>query len=174
MADPELKEIARRHYEEDAGHDQWFVHDMAQLECERDLAWVSGPEHRVTRDISYRLIAALLGAGDDRVRWAVPLVLEASAQVFFGRVIGLLARAGFQRPLLFYAEHHREAEAEHDVSSEEGARALDQITFEPERYEDALALMHCSFDLIEQLAAHLDRHRVAAAGRDIQARDEPA
>jgi hypothetical protein len=163
MTDAGLREIARRHHAEDAGHDQWFAHDMVQLGCERDLSWVFGPEHRLTRDVSYRLIAELLRARDDRVRWTLPLVLEAGASVFFVRMIDLLARAGFQRPLLYFSHHHQQAEAEHDVSTEAGTRALDQISFEPAVYEEALGLVHRSFDLLEQLAAHFESHRVSTS-----------
>lgn len=165
MSDAGLREIARRHHEEDAGHDKWYTHDMAQLGCERDLSWVFGPEHQLTRDISYRFIAELLRASDDRVRLALPLVLEACGSVFFFRMIDLLARAGVQRPLLYFAHNHQQVEAEHDVFMEEGTRALNQISFEPEVYEEALGLVHRSFDLFEQLAAHFESHRASAAAR---------
>jgi hypothetical protein len=66
--------------------------------------------------------------------------------------------------LLYFSDHHQQAEAAHDVSTEEGTQALDRISFPPERYEEALALVHRSFDLLEQLAAHFERHRAAGAG----------
>jgi hypothetical protein len=162
MEDPELREIARKAREGDAGHEQWFAFDVAALDCERDVRWILGPEHRVTRDVSYALLSELLHASDDRVRMVFPLVLEASASVFFFRVIDLIERAGFKGELRYFARHHQQVESEHDFYTESTSEALDAISYEPAAYEAALTLVRRSFDHLTRFAAHLEAHR---AGR---------
>lgn len=159
---PELREIARRLRAEDSGHDDWFAFDAAALGCTRDVGWLMGPHHCVTRDACYELVSELLQIHDDRARFVVPLVLEAAGSVFFVRVIDLLERAGYRGELRYFARHHQEVEAEHDIFSSSTSRALDAIEFDPESFEQALALMHRVFDRLVILAEYLERHRLGA------------
>ena len=159
MTQPELRDIARRLRDEDAGHDDWFAFDVEALDCTRDVSWVMGREHRVTRDSCYAIVSELLSVRDDRARFVVPLVLEAAGSVFFVRVIDLLDRAGYRGQLRYFARHHQEVEAEHDIFSSATGAALDAITFDPESFAQAQRLMHRVFDHLVRLAAHLEGHR---------------
>ena len=163
VEEPRLRAISGQHRAEDAGHDQWFVSDVHELECARDLVWVFGDEHQVTRDVTYALISESIHATDDRVRLVLPLVLEAAGSLFFPRVVTLLERAGYSGGLRYFARSHQEVEAGHDMFSEASQRELEAIPFDDSTFEEAVVVVHRCFDLCEQLAAHLERHRLTAA-----------
>ncbi len=163
IRDPALKEISTRHREEDAGHQVWFAQDAVQLAVERDVVWVFGPEHEPTRDASYSLIAEIMGAHDDRVRLTLPLVLEAAGSTFFYRVNGLLARSGDERPLRYFSRSHQQVEADHDIFTEAGSRALDAIEFDDASYDVAIATVRRCFAAFDRLASHLQRYLDAPA-----------
>jgi len=163
--DPELRELARRHREEDAGHEQWFATDAEELGCARDVVWVFGADHQTTRDVSYELVAEILHATDDRLRLVFPLALEAMGSVFFPRVVAMLERAGFRGRLRYFARSHQHIEESHDIFTGESNKALDSITLEPVVYDQAIALVERCFAHGERLAAHLESHRAAAGSR---------
>lgn len=160
--DPRLREIARRHRDEDAGHEGWFALDVEELGCTRDVVWIFGAEHQPTRDFSYELLAELLHTSDDRVRVVFPLILEATGSIFFFRVIDLLERAGFRGRLRYFARSHQQVEAEHDIFTMEGVREIDTIEFEPPLYDEAVALVHRCFDHFERWGTHLETYRASA------------
>ena len=159
VREPAIKAIASQLAAEDAGHEQWYLYDIEQLDCARDLRWLFSAEHQPVRDIVYMLMAQLLRADDDRVRIVFPLVLEAAGSVFFKRVVGLLRRADYQRPLRYFARSHQEVEEEHDIFSEDGQLALTAIEFDATSYRDALGLISSCFDAFEGLADHLEHQR---------------
>lgn len=161
---PQLRELARRHREEDAGHEQWFVFDVRELGCDRDILWVFGKDHRVTRDVTYGLVAEALKANDDRVRVVFPLVLEAAGSLFFPRVVQFIERVGMGERLRYFARSHQEVEADHDIFSEESRRVLDTFALDPATYDEAIGLVDRCFDLCERLTHHLEKHRLAATG----------
>lgn len=158
IRDPELSRIAHRHREEDAGHEGWFLFDVAALGCERDLAWTFGEAHELTRDVSYQLIAEVLMAQDDRERLVMPLVLEAIGAEFFGRVIGALERARFEKPLRYFARHHQNVEADHEIFTDAAHADLSAIAFDEATFARSVAMVHRAFDAMERLAAHLHAH----------------
>ena len=95
VRDPALRAIARMHREEDRGHDAWFLRDILQVEGRvPDVREVFGAGHAVTRDAAYALVVEALQATDDCVSIALLLVLESTGNVFFGRVVEWLERAG--------------------------------------------------------------------------------
>lgn len=164
VKEPQIHEIVHRHWREDKGHEQWFLHDVAVLQCEPSLAWVFGPEHELPRDVSYQFIAEVIRAEDDRERLVMPLVLEAGGAEFFGRVIAALVRAGFDGPLRYFARHHQQIEADHDIFTSISHSEMAAIPFDFVTYERTLGMVHRSFDAFERLAAHLEVHRSRAGG----------
>ena len=158
VRDPKLRELADGLRKDDAGHERWFWFDMTQLGCTPDVEWVLGREHQATRDVTYSLMSELLRADDDRVRMVFPLVLEATAAVFFPYVSNLLARAAGPR-LLYFGDTHRDAEAAHELYEQARAQQLAAIEFDEPTYVAAVALVHRCFDLFERLFAHLEQQR---------------
>jgi hypothetical protein len=161
VQDPEMRDIAGRHREEDAGHEQWFLTDAVELDSTRDVAWIFGTEHRPTRDFSYLLLSEILTAGDDRLRLLFPLVLEAAGAVFFERVVGLVKRSGYQGRLRYFAPSHQQVESAHEIFSDQNERRIDEIVFDPKTFQDARDLINRCFDACESMAAHLEAHRTA-------------
>ena len=158
ITEPKLRELADSLRQDDAGHERWFLFDMKQLGCTVDVEWVLGQEHQTTRDVTYGLIGELLRATDDRVRLVFPLVLEATASVFFPYVTNLLARAAGPR-LLYFGHTHLDAEAGHDLYGEARAQQLAAIEFDVAAHEAAISLVHRCFDQFERLFDHLEQQR---------------
>lgn len=159
ITDPRLKAIATTHRDEDAGHQRWFGTDALALGCVRDIEWMFGPAHEQTRDFAYTLVAEVLRADDDRLRLVVPLVLEAAGSVFFFRVIDVLERVGYDRPLHYFARHHQDVEAAHGIFSETTGDELGAIELEPAAYDRAEGIVNRSFDHVMAFAAWLEHHR---------------
>lgn len=155
ITEPRLREIAGRHREEDAGHQHWFAEDAATLGCARDVGWVFGPGHEPTRDISYALVAEVMRAYDDRVRLALPLVLEAVGSTFFFRVNDLVARSGFDGPLRYFSRSHQQVEADHDIFTAEGSAVIHAVELDGAAYDAAVAATARCFALFDRLATHL-------------------
>ncbi len=159
VRDSKLRELVGSLREDDAGHEHWFMLDVAQLGCACDLEWVMGHEHQITRDVTYSLIAELLRAQDDRVRVVFPLVLEAAAAVFFPYVVSLLARSKTELPLLYFGGMHQDAEAGHELFGDHRQQQLAAIELDPPAFQAAVALVHRCFDLFERLFDHLEEQR---------------
>src|SRR4051812_29198176 len=95
VSDPALKRIASHHRDEDAHHDEWFLHDIKKLGApSQDVGSLFGRSCAATRDASYALISEVMSARDDRVRLALVLALEAAGHVFFSRVTRFVDQKG--------------------------------------------------------------------------------
>jgi hypothetical protein len=155
-SDDRMKEVARVHAIEDAGHDEWFLHDLRQLGIPLDLRLVYGNDHRATRDLCYEILSEVLHAKDDFARLAIVLSLEAAGHEFFGRVIGLLARSGFDLPLKYFAPSHARVEQSHDIFEGETRDAVAEIPMSPESFEVTARAVRRTFAALTGLATHLD------------------
>ncbi|MEM7156966.1 MAG: tryptophan dimethylallyltransferase family protein [Myxococcota bacterium] len=156
VTEPRLERIAATHQREDAGHEQWFVHDLRHVGEEPDLSWLFGPEHQPIRDITYGMLSELHRTCDDRVRLAVVLALEGAGHVFFSRVVNYTERMDADLPLRYFARHHLEVERAHEVFSDDGEVSLEDITLEPEAFAEAVAMVSRIFDGFTRMAADLE------------------
>jgi hypothetical protein len=154
--DEALKELARVHAQEDAGHDQWFLHDLRQFGVPLDLRLVYGGDHKATRDLCYEILSEVLRAEDDFARLAIVLSLEAAGHQFFGRVIGFLGRSGFGRPLKYFARSHERVEQSHDIFAEDTSRGVSEMRLSPLALEEAARAVRRTFAALTRLAAHLE------------------
>src|SRR6478736_10234254 len=67
--DPQLRKIVRHHMAEDAGHERWFLDDLAALQIPvPDVRWLFSRRHSPTRDAAYALLSEVHRATDDRLR----------------------------------------------------------------------------------------------------------
>lgn len=154
--DGRLKEVARVHALEDAGHHEWFLHDLRQLGVPLDLRLVYGSDHRATRDLSYEILSEVLQAQDDVARLAIVLSLEAAGHEFFGRVIGFLARIGFDGPMKYFARSHERVEQSHDVFESETHRSLAEMPLSRAALDEATRAARRTFAALTRLATHLE------------------
>jgi hypothetical protein len=168
MADPELKTIARQHRAEDAGHQNWFLHDARRLGVEPGVEWTFGREHRATRDASYRLISEVFRASDDRVRVVMPIVLEAAGHPFFSRVFRFFERSGISAPLKYFAEAHWQVEEGHQMLQDSQSTVLRQLALPEHLRVECFSMIERMFDaivgMIGDVHARMERSRMEHSG----------
>lgn len=155
---PTLKEIALNFVQEDAGHEEWYLFDVEQLGCTRDVRWLFGNVHQPVRDFAYELTSYLFNISDDRVRIVFPLVLEATGVAFFKSIVGLVRRSGYDESLRYFGSCHQKAEMSHNMYKD-GKEALDDIEFDENAYREALALIHQCFNCFEGFADYLEQQQ---------------
>jgi hypothetical protein len=148
--DPKIRRIVRHHRAEDAGHDRWFLDDLASMQVPApDVRWLFGERHAPTRDAAYALMAEVHRATDDRLRLVLVKTLESAGHVFFGRVAAAVERAGMSKALKYFSFSHLEVEKNHQVFEEEIARTVLAIRLEPRARAEAKRLVdrcYAAFD----------------------------
>jgi hypothetical protein len=139
---PEMRKIVRHHRAEDAGHDRWFLDDLAAMQIPApDVRWLFGERHSPTRDAAYALMAEVYQAKDDRLRLVLVKTLESAGHVFFGRVAEIVERAGLTSVLKYFSFSHLEVEKNHQVFEDEISRIVSGIRLEPKVRTEAKRLV---------------------------------
>jgi hypothetical protein len=171
IEDPSLKAIARQHRAEDAGHQNWFLHDARSLGVEPNLEWTFSSNHRVTRDTSYRLISEVFRASDDRVRVVVPMMLEAAGHPFFSRVFRFFDNARVDSPLKYFALSHWQVEEGHEMLQEAQSTFFQKLILPDALRTECFEMMTRMFDamatMIEDLRLRMQAARPAHAARRV-------
>jgi hypothetical protein len=140
--DPEIRRIIRHHRAEDAGHDRWFLDDLAAMQIPApDVRWLFGERHSPTRDAAYALMSEVYRASDDRLRLVLVKTLESAGHVFFGRVAAAVERAGLTKALKYFSFSHLEVEKNHQVFEDEIARTVSGMRLEPKVRTEAKQLV---------------------------------
>ena len=153
--EPQLKHFSEEHQAEDLGHDLWYLHDLAQLQAERDTAWLFSEEHQLTRDVAYSQIGDVLAATHDCTRMAVVLSLEAIGAEFFGRAIGFLDRTRGSSDLKYFARKHQQIESNHKVFENDKQSELDAIPLSAAGWDEAKRAIENTFAGMTRLGADL-------------------
>jgi hypothetical protein len=140
--DPTIRRIVRHHRAEDAGHERWFLDDLAAMQLPApDVRWLFGERHTPTRDAAYALMSEVYRASDDRLRLVLVKTLESAGHVFFGRVAEVVERAGWSKLLKYFSFSHLEIEKSHQVFEDEIARTVAAIRLEPKLRAEAKQLV---------------------------------
>ena len=140
--DPKIRRIVRHHRAEDAGHDRWFLDDLASMQVPApDVRWLFGERHAPTRDAAYALMSEVYRTTDDRLRLVLVKTLESAGHVFFGRVAVAVERAGLSKALKYFSFSHLEVEKNHQVFEEEIARTVSAIRLDPKARTEAKRLV---------------------------------
>jgi len=130
---PRLRDLLRRHCEEEIGHEKWFFRDAGRLAGGApDLAALFGVAHAPTREATYALAAEVLGARDDVERLCLIFTLEAASEVCFGGAQAYFARAGVANDLVYFAGIHREIEASHSLFDQEMQAIVTSLQLAPD------------------------------------------
>jgi len=156
MTDPELKQLAQMHAVEDAGHDRWYLHDLAQFEVACEVGWLFSEDHERTRDVAYSQIADVLRSTDDRSRLAVALSLEAAGSEFFRRMIGALERLGRADGLKYFARSHERVESTHEIFEQTTRERFRRIAVPEGAVTEVLRVVDRTFASMTQLADDLE------------------
>src|SRR3954454_3162633 len=150
--DPKMRKIVRHHRAEDAGHDRWFLDDLASMQVPApDVRWLFGERHSPTRDAAYALMSEVHRASDDRLRLVLVKTLESAGHVFFGRVAAAVERAGLTRALKYFSFSHLEVEKNHQVFEEEIARTVSAMRLEPKVLTEAKRLVDRCYAAFESM-----------------------
>ncbi|MDD9942282.1 MAG: tryptophan dimethylallyltransferase family protein [Myxococcales bacterium] len=153
--DANLRDIATEHYREDAGHENWFLHDAQQLGIAVDARHLFSWHHSIARDVGYELVAEVLRAQHDPSRLVVVLALEAIGDLFFERIISLLERAGANGGLRYFGRHHQDVERNHAVFEDSVQSKLLNVDLREYERRQALSSVECVFDQMHMLADQL-------------------
>ena len=140
--DPTIRKIVRHHRAEDAGHERWFLEDLASMQVPSpDVRWLFGQHHAPTRDAAYALMSEVFRTTDDRMRLVLVKVLESAGHVFFGNVAAAVERSGWTRALKYFSFSHLEVEKNHQVFEDEIAKIVSGIKLEPKARAEAKQLV---------------------------------
>jgi hypothetical protein len=158
--DPDLRKIARHHRAEDAGHERWFLDDLAHVATgDRDIAWLFGKQNAATRDAAYALMSEVYKASDDRLRLVLLMTLESSGHIFFERTAKVVERAGKSAALRYFSFSHLEVEKNHEVFERAIAERIDSIYLPPSLRAEAEALVDRCYDAFRAMFGALaDTH----------------
>ena len=156
--DPQMRKIVRHHRAEDAGHDRWFLDDLAAMQIPApDLRWLFGERHTPTRDAAYALVSEVYRTNDDRLRLVLVKTLESAGHVFFGRVAAIVERVGLTKMLKYFSFSHLEVEKNHQVFEDEIARIVSGIRLPPKVRTEAKQLVdRCYAAFTDMFAAMCD------------------
>ena len=140
--EPALRKIVRHHRAEDAGHDRWFLDDLAAMQLPPpDVRSLFGERHTATRDSTYMLVSECYRATDDRMRLVLVKTLESAGHIFFGKVAAAVEKAGWTKLLKYFSFSHLEIEKSHEVFEAEIAKTVSAIRLEPKARAEAKALV---------------------------------
>lgn len=160
--DPKIRSISKTHWDEDAGHDDWYLHDLEQFGLSLDVRWLFSPEHQVTRDVSFTQLATVISAKDDSVRVSAIMALEATGAECFAAMIDFLERVGYRAPLRYFARSHQHVEAAHEVFAEDDPGGLETIVVPEAALEDAIEAADSIFSSMARMLDDLDAAFVKA------------
>jgi len=170
-----MRKIVRHHRAEDAGHDRWFLDDLAAMQIPApDVRWLFGERHSPTRDAAYALISEVYRTTDDRLRLVLVKTLESAGHVFFGRVAAIVDRAGLSKVLKYFSFSHLEVEKNHQVFEDEIARIVAGIKLPPKIRAEAKELVdrcYAAFTTMFDAICDTDAQRLRAGAA---ATDRPA
>jgi hypothetical protein len=163
--DPQMRKIVRHHRAEDAGHDRWFLDDLAAMQIPApDVRWLFGERHSPTRDAAYALVSEVYRATDDRLRLVLVKTLESAGHVFFGRVAAFVERVGLSKVLKYFSFSHLEVEKNHQVFEEEISRIVSGIRLPPKLRTEAKQLVdrcYVAFGTMFDAMCEAEAHRAA-------------
>jgi hypothetical protein len=153
VVDPELAKIIHQHRREDAGHDNWYLHDLKAMgRRDIDLQWLFGEECRLTREATYAIAAEVVRADNDILRVVLLLALEGGGHVLFGGVTKVLHEAGHSARLRYFARSHLEVEVGHDLFDEQVQKRVRELSISDEIRAEGIALVDRVFGAFTILA----------------------
>lgn len=152
---PVLTDIARDHYAEDRGHEQWFLHDLSQLGGAADVGHIFSTDHEVPRDVGYELVAEVIRTPHDEARLSVVHSLEAAGDLFFARVVQAFELRGLSDGLQYFARHHHEVEVSHTMFEREAQERLGAVTMSSDVVQHCKATVDFVFGQMKVLADYM-------------------
>lgn len=141
--DAEMRRIVRHHWAEDAGHDRWFLDDLAVLKVpEPDVSWLFSKQHRPTRDAAYALVSEVFRVSDDRLRVVLIQTLESAGHIFFERISSKVTDSEELAHLKYFSLSHLEVERSHEVFERELSEKISSTQLPPALRAEAQDLVN--------------------------------
>ncbi|HLL55960.1 MAG TPA: hypothetical protein VK447_20530 [Myxococcaceae bacterium] len=163
VSHPLMKQVARHHRGEDAGHDKWFLSDLLKIEGQNpDVRALFSRQHAATRDATYALMAEVFRARTDEERIVLLLTLEAAVHVFFGKLAGYFERQSING-LQYFSCDRAEVKHKHEVFEQQVGEAVGGITLSEELQARCQALVERAFAAFAALFDRLDTLVAASA-----------
>jgi hypothetical protein len=145
--DADLRRIVRHHLAEDAGHDRWFLDDLALLNVAApDVQWLFSKKHVPTRDAAYALVSEVFRASNDVLRLVLVMTLESAGHVFFERVATMVRATADSYGLKYFSFAHLEVEKNHEVFERKMAEKISSLQLTPALRADAEDLVDRCYD----------------------------
>lgn len=180
VCEPRLRRIARHHRAEDAGHEQWFLHDLMEIDGQLpDARALFSSAHAAVRDASFALASEVFRATSDLERITLLLALESTGHVFFEAFAAYVERMGLSRSLQYLSRHHADVERHHEVFEAKQQAALDAMDPPAEVRAACVALVDRVFEAFNAMFDHLESvcareaARPSAASRRLAERLRP-
>ena len=141
--DVELRKIVRHHWAEDAGHDRWFLDDLAALDIsEPGIAGLFGKRNRANRDATYAVMSEVFRLQDDRLRVVLIKTLESAGHIFFERVAtNVGSHPSVSGALKYFSHSHLEVERNHEVFERAMAEKIASMKLSPPVRRQAIDLV---------------------------------
>lgn len=151
-----LRRIATHHKHEDSGHDKWFLEDIAYLEKNHILTieWLFSPEHKITRDVAYRIISEAFH-GKDHQKIILILALESTGHIFFENVAKFVKSKGHDANLKYLSSYHLEVEMNHEIFEEKLKESLYSIVLNEEDRNASIAMIDRIYGAFDTLFDYL-------------------
>lgn len=153
--DPDLKKIARRHRLEDAGHEQWFLHDRSYIcgmdSSSADLNGLFDRQAHWARDPAYAIMAEVFKSDSDWLNVALLLVIESSGHVFFKKIVEQVQAIGEDQNLKYFSSSHFKVELAHALFDDELERKLYAEPLPAKIRDDALRLVDRCYGAFGQM-----------------------
>lgn len=128
IQDCKLKELLRLHQSEDAGHEEWFLHDLSAMAIEEPgIRTLYSEQHMPIRGTTYAIFAKVFEARNDHERIALLLTIESAAKVFFSKISHFSERLQASKKLKYFSNHHLAAEENHESLDQEMDEFLSQM-----------------------------------------------
>lgn len=137
-----LRRIATHHKIEDAGHDQWFLQDIAFLtQKSNDISWLFGKENELVRFFSYDILSEILTISSDYLRVILILTLESTGHIFFENIAKFVNSHGYESHLKYFSSYHLEVEHNHAIFEEQLNQEIFKIKLSSEDRSQAIDLV---------------------------------
>lgn len=147
VQDPQLRRLAVKHRQEDSGHDNWFLQDLARLgNASGDAAALFGPDSATTRDATYALMAEVIHAPDEHLRIVLLLALEAAGHVFFERISQYIESKGYSKELKYFSNYHLDVEKDHDLFTDDTDDEIERMVLSEPLRASATVMIDRAFN----------------------------
>lgn len=152
----ELRRIANHHKMEDAGHNKWYLEDMAYLEKnhKNTIEWLFSADHKITREVAYRIMSEAFH-GKDHHKIVLILALESTGHIFFENISEYAKRNGQDNNLKYLSSYHLEVEKKHEIFEQKLEESLYKLVLSPEDRKEAIDMVDRVYDAFNTLFDYL-------------------